>query len=240
MMKLKCLVVDDEPLARKGLSEYIDEIDFLFLVAQCENSTRAAQVISQEKVDLIFLDIHMPDMSGIDFLKTLKDPPSIIFTTAFPEYALQGYALDVIDYLLKPIRYVRFLKASQKALSFHELKNRSSGQCKLEPDYFFIKCNSKHEKVFYADVQYVEALQNYAVIHTIDKKLITYITLTSLEHQLPKDQFMKVHKSFLVSIPGIIGIEGNEIIMKTFRIPISRNLKEEVLNRILGGNLLKR
>lgn len=239
-MKLNCLVIEDEPLARKGIEEYIREIDFLHRVASCENALKAAPYLNEQKIDLIYLDIHMPKVSGIDFLKSLKKPPLTIFTTAFTDYAIEGYSLDVIDYLVKPITFERFLKASQKALEFWQLKMKAESQRVDQTDYFFVRCDSKFEKVFFAEVSYIEALQNYAIIHVAGRKLITYITLTSLENQLPKDRFLKVHKSFLVSVPHIQAIEGNEIIMEKTRIPISRNLRDEVIQQIMGNRLFKR
>jgi DNA-binding LytR/AlgR family response regulator len=181
----------------------------------------------------------MPRLSGIDFLKTLRHPPLTIFTTAFTDYAIEGYTLDVVDYLVKPITFERFLKASQKALEYFQLKYRAENNA-ADMDYFFVRCDSKFEKVFFRDVSYVEALQNYAIIHIAGRKLITYITLTSLENQLPKDRFLKVHKSFLVSVPHIQAIEGQEIIIDKARIPISRNLRDDVIQQILGNRLFKR
>ena len=239
-MKLNCLIIDDEPLARKGLQEYVQEIDFLHRVASCDDALKAASYLNEQKIDLIYLDIHMPKVSGIQFLKTLSNPPMTIFTTAYTNYAVEGYTLDVIDYLLKPITFERFLKASQKALEFFQLKAKAEIQSPHLADYFFVRCDSKFEKIFFHDVTYIEALQNYAVIHIAGRKLITYITLTSLEAQLPKDRFLKVHKSYLVSVPHIKAIEGNEIIIENARIPISRNLRENVINQIMGNRLFKR
>jgi DNA-binding LytR/AlgR family response regulator len=238
-MKLTCLIVDDEPMARKGLQEYVDDIDFLECVAACESALKASHQLLENRIDLIYLDIQMPKLSGIDFLKTLKHPPLTIFTTAYTHYAIEGYSLDVIDYLVKPITFERFLKASQKALEFSQLRARAENH-PGEGDYFFVRCDSKFEKVLFRDVSFIEALQNYAVIHVPGRKLITYITLTSLEKQLPKDRFIKVHKSYLVSVPHIQAIEGNEILMESSRIPISRNLREEVIQQIMGNRLFKR
>jgi DNA-binding LytR/AlgR family response regulator len=236
-MKLICLIVDDEPLARKGLEEYVNEVAFLQLAGSCENAMKASAFLNESKIDLMLLDIQMPKLSGIDFLKTLKSPPLIIFTTAFSEYALESYSLDVIDYLVKPIPFDRFLKAVQKAFDFHTLKQKAG------PDtgnFFFIKCDHKYEKVNYPDVLYIEAMQNYCILHTPERKLITYITMTSLEEQLPGNRFLKVHKSFIVSLEKIKALDGNEILIGNARIPISRGIKDAVVNKIMGNNLFKR
>ena len=239
-MKLKCLIIDDEPIARKGLEEHVQEIEFLDCIASCENALKASTFLNERKIDLLYLDIHMPKVTGIDFLKSLKNPPLTILTTAYSDYALEGYTLDVIDYLVKPITFERFLKASQKAMEFFQLKTNAANHSSSGADYFFVRCDRKFEKVFFRDVSYVEGLQNYAVIHLHDRKLITYITLTSLENQLPKDEFLKVHKSFLISIPHVKAIEGDELIIDDARIPISRNLREQVTRQILGNRLFRR
>ena len=238
-MKLNCLIIDDEPFARQGLEEYVRELEFLQLVAKCESATKAATFLNDDKIDLIFLDIQMPKLSGIEFLKTLLNPPMVIFTTAFAEYAVEGYSLDVIDYLLKPITFNRFLKAAQKAFDFYQLKHPNEGG-KSVHDYFFVKSDSKYEKVFFQDILYLEALQNYTVIYTPEKKLIAYITFSGLTGQLPQDQFLKVHKSFTVAISKINSIDGNEAVIGKARIPISRNLKDGVMEKLLKNNLLKR
>ncbi|GIV37070.1 MAG: DNA-binding response regulator [Cyclobacteriaceae bacterium] len=235
-VKLNCLIVDDEPLARKGLQEYVKDVDFLQLAGSCEDALKAASLLREGNIDLILLDIHMPKLSGIEFLRTLKNPPLIIFTTAYPDYALESYALDVLDYLVKPISFDRFLKAAQKAHDYHALKHRAPGT----PDYFFIKCDHKYERVSFSEVLYVEAMQNYCILYTTGRKLITYITLTGLEERLPKDRFIKVHKSFIVSLEKINAIDGNEIQIGTARIPISRAMKDKVIQKILGSNLFRR
>lgn len=237
-MKLNCLIVDDEPVARKGLEEYVHEIDFLHLAGTCENAMKAASFLNQNNVDLLLLDIHMPKLSGIDFLKSLKNPPMVIFTTAYSDYALEGYALDIIDYLVKPIPFERFLKAVQKARDFHQLRHKEDAVA--TKDYFFIKCDHKFEKVNFADVRYIEAMQNYCIIYVPDRKMITYITFSGLESQLPSDKFLKVHKSFIVALDKVNSLDGNEIVIGSARIPISRGLKDEVLKRIMGDNLFKR
>ncbi len=239
-MKINCIVVDDEPVARKGICEYVTEVEFLNLVGQCESPLKASALLSQHPVDLIFLDIQMPRMTGIEFIKTLKNPPLVILTTAYSEYALEGYSLDIVDYLMKPVTFDRFLKASQKAFEIFSLKKRAGQLPQAEADYFFVKADSKFEKVHYPEVRYIEAMQNYAVIHMASRKLITYLTMTSLEQQLPAEQFLKVHKSFIVSIQQIKAIEGNELIIGESRIPISRSLRDEVVRQIVGNKLFKR
>jgi DNA-binding LytR/AlgR family response regulator len=238
-MKITCILVDDEPLARKGLAEYISEVSFLELKAQCENPMVANKYISEQKVDLVFLDIQMPKMTGIDFLKTMSHPPMIVFTTAYSEYALQGYELNVVDYLVKPISMERFLKAANKVKEFYELKNQPGAPVKTQ-EYFFVRCDNRYEKIFYAELLFVEAQENYVVLQTVSKKFISHLTFKAVEDYLPSDSFVKVHKSFIVSVPRIDNIEGNEIKIGNYCIPISRTMKDEALNRIINSKLLKR
>jgi len=238
-MKLNCLIIDDEPLARKGIAEYVKEVDFLHAAGECGSAAEAASVIARQPIDLLLLDIQMPRLTGIEFLKTLSHPPMAIITTAYSEYALEGYSLDVIDYLVKPIPFDRFLRAVQKAHDFHQLR-RTETQPLSVPDYFFVKSNGKFERVAFNDILYVESMQNYVLIHLPGQKLIVYMTLAGLEAQLPPRRFMKVHKSFIVALEQVRAIENNEIIIGQARIPISRALKEDVLKRILGDNLLSR
>jgi DNA-binding LytR/AlgR family response regulator len=237
-MKLNCLIIDDEPVARSGMEEYVNEVDFLNLIGKCENPLKAASYLNDHKIDLLLLDIHMPKLSGIEFLKTLKDPPMAIFTTAYSEYALEGYSLDIIDYLMKPVSFDRFLRAVQKASDFYALKHKAKA---VDQEYFFIKCDSKYERINFSELLFIESLQNYVVIHTGERKYITYLTLSAVEEQLPQQQFMKIHKSYLIALNKVKAIEGNEVVLQNnHHIPISRALKDEVMNRILGNNLLKR
>jgi DNA-binding LytR/AlgR family response regulator len=241
-MRLNCLIIDDEPLARKGIAEYVREIDFLHAVGECGSAAEAASIVAKQSIDLLLLDIQMPRLTGIEFLKTMSRPPMAIITTAYSEYALEGYSLDVIDYLVKPIPFDRFLRAVQKAYDFHHLRHREHRQAETAApsDYFFVKSNGKFERVMFSDILYVESMQNYVLIHLPGQKLIVYMTLAGLEAQLPPVRFMKVHKSFIVAVEQVKAIENNEIIIGMSRIPISRTLKDEVLKRILGDNLLSR
>ncbi len=236
-MALRVLIVDDEPVARAGMLEYVKEAPFLHVVGQCSHAAEAAEVLTREPVDLLLLDIQMPRLSGVEWLKTLSQPPMVIFTTAYGEYALEGYALDVIDYLVKPIPFARFLKAVQKAYDYHQLKANPDAQ---SPEFIFVKSNGKFERVYFRDLLYVEAMQNYVVLHLPGQKLMVYMTLSGIESALPAKDFLKVHKSFIVAMAHVQAIENNEILIRGARIPISRALREEVVHRIMGGNLLSR
>ena len=240
-MKFNCIIIDDEPLARKGLREYIGDVEFLHLTGEFDNPLRATDVLMDGKVDLIFLDIQMPKITGMEFLKSLANPPLVIFTTAYPQYAVDGFELNAVDYLLKPFSFERFWKAVVKARTLYDAGKAASLQpIIVEDDHFFIKTDNKLVKVNYSDILYVEALQNYIAVHTINKKYITYLTFKSVEESLPQNIFLKVHKSYLVSLSKIESIEANEIVIASHHIPISRNMKEDVMDRILKGKYLRR
>lgn len=235
-MKLKCLIVDDEPMARKGLEEYVKDVAFLEHAGSCENAIVAKEFLQQNAVDLMLLDINMPHVTGIEFLKSLVNPPLVIFTTAHPDYALESYALDVMDYLVKPVVFGRFQTAIQKVWDYQLLRASSVPS----PDFFFIKCDHVFEKVLFNDVLYIESMQNYCVIHTAPRKLIAYITLTGLEEKLPKNSFLKVHKSFIVNLNKVTALDGNDLFIGKTQIPVSRNLKDDVMKQVMGDNLFKR
>lgn len=239
-MKINCVIVDDEPFARKGLAEYISEIDFLDLKGQAENALVANNLLGQHKIDLMFLDIQMPKITGIELVKTLSHKPMVIFTTAYSEYAVQSYELDVLDYLVKPVSFDRFLKACNKAKEFFMLKSSNTAEQLSTGEYFFVKCDNGYEKVLYDDLLYAEAMENYVALHTTTKKLISYLTFKSVEDYLPAQKFMKVHKSFMVAIDKIQGLSGNEIKIGKTTIPISRSLKDQVVNTLFNNKLLKR
>jgi DNA-binding LytR/AlgR family response regulator len=235
---IKCIIIDDEPLARKGLKEYIAEVDFLTLIGEFDNPIRAAELIGRGEVELLFLDIQMPKITGLEFFKTLQHPPPVIFTTAYPQYALDGFEVNALDYLVKPISLDRFLKAAMKAKEFYEVRENNLSE--KASDHFFIKTDGKLVRVHFDEVLFAEALQNYVTIHTREKKYITYLTFKSVEDYLPAERFIKVHKSFIVSAPKVDSIEGNEIRIGQHHIPISRNLKDEVMEKLLKGRFLKR
>ena len=235
-MTIKCIITDDEPFARKGLQSYVEKINFLELVAVCEDALQLNSAIKQHNVDLLFLDIEMPYMTGIDLLKNLFNPPKIIFTTAYEKYAVQGFELDVLDYLLKPISFERFVKAANKAFEFFQLRQSSSAS----EDYLFVKADSKLEKIHFSEILFAEAKENYVAIQTDSKRIVTHLTLKALFEKLPAQQFIQPHKSFLVSINSINSIEGNILHVGQFQIPISKYQKEEVMEKIVNNKLLKR
>lgn len=235
-MKLKCLIVDDEPMARKGLEEYVNDLPMLEHAGSCENARKAAEFLQQNTIDLMLLDINMPQVTGIEFLKSLENRPMVIFTTAHPDYALESYSLEVMDYLVKPILFERFQKAAQKAWDYQLLRASSM----TSSDFFFIKCDHVFEKILFTDVLYIESMQNYCIIHTPARKLIAYITLTGLEERLPLNRFMKVHKSYMVNLEKITALDGNDLFIHKAQIPVSRNLKDEVMKRVMGDNHFKR
>lgn len=240
-MSITCIIIDDEPLARKGLKEYIADVDFLKLVGEFDNPLKAAEMISRGETQLLFLDIHMPRITGLDFFKTLQSPPPVIFTTAYPQYALEGFEVNALDYLVKPVSFDRFLKAALKAKEFYEIREKNRREAAVAPtDHFFIKADSRLIKILYDDILFVEALQNYVVIHTREKKHISYLTFKSVEEYLPASIFIKVHKSYIVSASKIESIEGNDVRIGQQQIPISRNLKDEVMDRLVKGKFLKR
>jgi DNA-binding LytR/AlgR family response regulator len=235
-MKINCLIVDDEPIARQIVQEFVEELDWLQLVGQAESPLKAIHLLTQHSVDLLFLDIEMPQMSGLELLKNLPNPPAVIVTTAYPQYALEGFELSVLDYLLKPISIERFLKAALKAKVFFEQKNKPSAPT---ADYFFVKCDGNIERIELRELLYVKALENYIIIQTTQRKYVTYLTMKGLEEYLPAGQFVKIHKSYLVPIAKIDSIEGNEVKIGNEKLPLSRNLRAEVLERI-EGRLVKR
>ena len=238
---INCVAIDDEPLARDCIINYAREIDFLQLVGTGNNPMELIQLLDEKQVDLIFLDIQMPKMNGIDFLKMAQNPPMVILTTAYPSYALEGYQLDVLDYLLKPITFNRFFKAVAKAKNHHQLLqssiNSTSTNSNHIPDYCFVKCENKYEKIYFDEILYIQAMQNYVVIYTTKKKYVTLMSLKSVEENLENATFLRVHKSYIISIPKVSTIEQNEVWINEERIPISRNYKESVLKRILGSEL---
>ena len=236
---INCVIIDDEPLAREGLADYVKEVDFLHLSGICEHPIEGMKLLDEQRIDLVFLDIQMPKMSGIDFLKIVKDPPLVIITTAYPNYALEGFQLDVLDYLLKPVTFDRFFKSANKAKDYLQLLAKLPDLPRAEgnADYFFIKCGSKYEKIYFSDILYVQGTQNYITLYTLKGKYMTLLNLKNLEENLDSKSFIRVHKSYIVSIDKIEGIEGNEIFIQSNRIPISRNYREQIMQQVVMSKL---
>ena len=233
-MKLKCIITDDEPIARKGLQNYVERIDFLELVGVCEDAIQLNNQLKSQQADLLFLDIEMPYMTGIELLNSLSNPPQVIITSAYAEYAIKGYDLEVSDYLLKPISFDRFLKAVNKV--YDQL---ISSQTPVVQDYLFVKTSLKLEKIRFNDMRFIEGVENYVAIYTSDGKIITHTTLRTILQKLPPERFVQVHKSYLVNIDKIDSIEGNLLGIGKNKIPLSRTYKETALEIILKNKLLK-
>lgn len=233
---LKCLVVDDEPIAREGIIDYIDKIDFLDISGICSSGIEAAEYLKNNTIDLMFLDIQMPHLSGLEFLESLDKTPLTILTTAYSEYALEGFRLQVVDYLLKPITFQRFFQAVLRAKEIFEQRNNSM---EVSAD-MYIRQNDSFVKITWKDILYVESMQNYLKLHFKDKILIIHQTMTSIENTLPKEYFFRIHKSFLVNISQIELISGGRIIINGNDLPISRQRKDDLLNTIVYKNLISK
>lgn len=238
MLTLNCIIIEDEVPASEVLKDYVKNIPSLRLIAVFEDVMSALGALQSEKIDIIFLDINLPVINGMDFLKSLKGNYKIIITTAYHNYAIQGFDLGVCDYLLKPVSFERFLKAVNKASS--EGAITQSGIMEEKPlDYFFVKADNKYEKINLNSILYIEALQNYITIHCDTKKVITYSSLKSIESYLPEKEFLRVQKSFIVAISKIDFIESDDLVIGKTVIPISRSIKENVLNSILNNRLFR-
>ncbi len=240
---MKVIIVDDEPLALDVMETYVSRMHNLELVARCNNAFEANEALKNNDIDLMFLDIQMPQLTGIDFLKTLKTPPMVIFTTAYQQYAVEGFELNAIDYLLKPISMDRFMKAVNKAseqyeLHHQEVKNGShtEGVAEAKPDYIFVKADKKLQRVKFSEILYIEGLKDYVIIRTETGRIISLQTMKSLEDKLPVAQFVRVHRSFIVGIDKIHAIVGNmvEVIEKGApkHLPIGKNYRDELLEMI--------
>jgi len=242
--KITCLVVDDEPLAREGLTEYVKKIPFLELVGTCESALELIEKLNSVSVNAIFLDIKMPQLSGIEFLRSFPSSsrPFVILTTAYSEYAIEGYELDVVDYLVKPISFSRFLKSA------HKLQERINDSNKIEktqnqevPTFFFIKTDTRLEKIYFKEILFIESKRNYIEIQTEKRGIFTtYLTLQQAEEELPKSDFLRIQKSFIVYKNAVESIEGNLVIIKDKKIPISRNNSEQIINELTQNRLLKK
>ena len=235
-MKFNCLIVDDEPIAQQILEKYISQIEALQLIGKCNNGFEALNVLHREKIDMLFLDIKMPSLTGLDLLKTLQNPPKVILTTAFSEFGVESYEYGITDYLLKPIPFERFLKAVNKILipQYTPLVTTQTEEKAEEPTFIFFKADKKIHKYYFTDILFIEGSGNYVKIHTLNEKpLVVLDKLTELQNKLPKKQFIRVHKSFIINVSHIQKIEGNMVAIRDKSIPISSTFKqsiEEIIN----------
>jgi DNA-binding LytR/AlgR family response regulator len=221
MKQLNCLIIDDEPIAREGIADYCKEISFLNIIALCKNVLQANHYLEENQIDLIFLDINMPIVSGIDWLKGLKNSPSIIMTTAYEEYALESFTYNVLDYLVKPISFERFLQAVKKINNYYSDRT--------ENEVVFIKSEKQLRKVNINEILFAEAMQNYTKVVTVTESIIIHMSLKGFKNQLP-DSFIQTHKSYVVSKYKVDKIIENQIIIGKYKVPISVRLKKIVLN----------
>jgi len=242
---INVIIVDDEPLAQDVLETYTEKIPELNLVQKCSNALEANEALKEKEVDLMFLDIQMPQLTGVDFLKTLNQPPIVIFTTAYPNYAVEGFELNALDYLLKPISLERFMKAANKAIEQIKLRQEGGSEAAAskeeEPDYIFVKADKKLVKINYHDIIYIEGLKDYVIIRQENSRVITLQTMKSLEEKLPKKHFKRIHRSYIVNIERIDAVVGNMVEVvekgKAKHLPIGKNYREELLE-IVNKNRL--
>ncbi|MEI7595115.1 MAG: LytTR family DNA-binding domain-containing protein [Bacteroidota bacterium] len=238
---MNCIIIDDEPLAREGMKLNIAEVSSLNLVGVFDSAIHANNFISNNDVDLMFLDIQMPEMTGLDFLKTLKNPPMVILTTAYPQFALESYEFDVTDYLVKPIRIERFLKSVHKAEELLQLKSNSINTFdKIIDDYIFIKSERKYVKIQFKEIFFIEGLKDYVIIRTEKEKHMTAMNVKTIFNQLPSDIFARINKSYIINIDHIKSIDNDFVNIQSLELPIGRTFKDDFINNYVNKRLLKR
>lgn len=239
--RLRTLIVDDEPLARAGLSEFVERTDFLQEIGQARNGMEALELLENRTVDLLLLDVQMPGLSGTELLRALSRPPLAIFTTAHPDFAVEGFELNAIDYLLKPIAFPRFLQAALKAKARFAPTAPPSGKASAPaaaPTDIFVREEGRMERIVTADIRYAEAMQNYCRIHTPQRSYLPLLPLGELEERLSAGDFLRIHRSYLVNIHYVEGVIGNQVRVGKELLPISRSKREEVMRRLVGDRLL--
>ncbi|TRX60758.1 response regulator transcription factor [Fulvivirga sp. M361] len=238
---IKCLIIDDEPLARNVIKKYLDPLDHFEVCGEASNVIEAFELMENLNLDLIFLDVEMPELNGIDFIKTLETKPSIIITTAYRDYAVEGFELNVIDYLIKPIALPRFMNALNRFRKIQNIaRGSSAGEEQLSGtlqvcDHIFIKADKRMVKVHFEEILFIESLKDYVRVVTQSEELITHANLSNFMANLPQDNFMRIHKSYAVSKSKIRSLEGNLIEVNGRKLPIGRNYQSEVKRSILNG-----
>ncbi|WP_372751008.1 LytR/AlgR family response regulator transcription factor [Labilibaculum sp.] len=236
-MKINCIIVDDEIHARKVLEKYIQDLPHINLVKSCKNALEAMEVLGSHSIDAMFLDINMPKLSGLNFLENLKNPPIVVITTAYREYAVDAYDLDVIDYLHKPIPFPRFIKAISKIEEKLQITDKTPAalpgeENKTTENFIFIKSDKKTIKLNFEDIKYIEGLGDYIKMHTETKTLVSKLTVKKMEELLPQDQFIRVHRSFIISLKRIDSIEGNQVEIDNQKIPIGQMYRQSFMDLI--------
>ena len=232
MKNIRCMILDDEPLAIDVIENYLQRFDDIE-VQRCENPVEAFQLLQTEKFDLIFLDIQMPFLTGIEFLKTVKEPPAIIITTAYRDYAVEGFEMEVLDYLVKPISFPRFMKAFERAMKYIDgIKNAKQSTTHASHEYLFLKVDRKFVKVQMNDILYIESLKDYIKVKTSKNSFISYQTLSAITEKLPADRFIRVHRSFTVAIDKVNMIQENCLQIEGNLIPVSREQRQYVFKRV--------
>ena len=233
MKKVKCLVVDDEPIAREIIASHLDKVPNWEIMGSCKNADEAYEALLKEDIDIIFLDIEMPEITGVEFLQTLKNPPLVIFTTAYSEYALKGYELNVVDYLLKPITFNRFFQSVQKAKSMLEATNNEKRPDTTDPPYIFVKHGGKLKKINFDDIIYVKAEREYSLIFLGKTKVLASKHLKVFINELPEQQFTRIHRSYIVSHHKISSISGNLIYMEDgTELPVGNTYRDGLLKKL--------
>lgn len=238
--KMKCLVVDDESIAIKGIVHYISKLDFLEVEAVCSSAIEAANILKQNEIDLMFLDINMPHLTGLEFLESLDKAPLTIITTAYSEYALDGFRLDVVDYLLKPIPFQRFVQAVSKALNLYQTKLLTLSQQESTQAQMYVRQGDAFKRIDWQDLYYAEGMQNYIKLYFSNTTLTIHQTMTSLEEMLPKDYFFRIHRSYLINLTHIEKISGGQVSMLGVSLPIAKPRREELLNSTVYKNLISK
>ena len=239
-IKMKCIIVDDEPMLRQHIAEMTEQIDFLDLVETFPSALAATSRLQQGDIDLIFLDINMPYLNGIDFLDSLENPPLCIFITAYSEYALEGFRLQAVDYLLKPIIFQRFYQASTKAYQLFVQRNKPLQESSPNDNMLFVRQGDSFVKISWTDILYAESMQNYTKLHFKERTITIHQTMLALEEALPGNHFFRIHKSYLVNVNHIDIITGGRVYIQGQELPISRTKREELLQNVVFKRLLSR
>ena len=230
---INCIIVDDEPMAREILQRHLQKIDFVHVVATCKNATEAFNAVGSEQVDLVFLDINMPEISGLSFARSINDTIKVIFTTAYREYAVDGFDLQAVDYLLKPISFERLAQAIEKFKSNHIfINNQHVSAVEDKNDFIFVRADRKMVKINFDEINYIESLSDYIKIYLSDKTIVTRETITNIEAKLPALKFLRTHRSYIVSIAKIESFTNEYIEVSNKAVPISRSYKNTVLNKL--------